>query len=86
MESGQRVASAAHPARQGNRRDPPRHRDLRPGIWALGLWRSEIVIDREHIPVDKRRAKGTHPNAAMRTDPVGASVVFYDTRVKLEKV
>jgi tetrathionate reductase subunit A len=64
------------------------------GHWAYGA--SEIVIDGQRIPADPRRAKGVHLNAAMRvdpllkntplTDPVGASVVFYDTRVKLEKV
>ena len=64
------------------------------GHWAYGA--SEIVIDGQRIPPDPRRAKGVHLNAAMRvdpllkntplTDPVGASVVFYETRVKLERV
>jgi tetrathionate reductase subunit A len=64
------------------------------GHWAYGA--SEIVIDGQRIPADPRRAKGAHLNAAMRidpllkntplTDPVGASVVFYDTKVALEKV
>jgi tetrathionate reductase subunit A len=63
------------------------------GHWAYGA--SDSVVDGKVVPGDERRAKGTHLNAAMRvdpilkntplTDPVGASVVFYDTLVKLVK-
>ncbi|HXG23489.1 MAG TPA: molybdopterin dinucleotide binding domain-containing protein, partial [Chthonomonadales bacterium] len=63
------------------------------GHWAYGA--SDAVVDGKVVPGDERRAKGTHLNAAMRvdpilkntplTDPVGASVVFYDTLVKLVK-
>ena len=63
------------------------------GHWAYGA--SDIVIDGQRIPADERRAKGAHLNAAMRidpglqntplSDPVGASVVFYETLVKLER-
>lgn len=64
------------------------------GHWAYGS--REIVIDGKKFPVDVRRGKGIHANAAMRTDPhlkntslqdlVGGSVSFYDTFVKLVKV
>lgn len=64
------------------------------GHWAYGG--GDMIIDGERIPADPRRRKGTHLNAAMRTDPVlqntaltdpvGASVVFYETQVRLEKV
>lgn len=64
------------------------------GHWAYGS--REISIDGKKLPVDKRRGAGIHANAAMRIDPhlrntclqdlVGASVSFYDTKVKLEKV
>lgn len=64
------------------------------GHWAYGA--SDLIIDGKRIPADERRAKGTHLNAAMRidpvlkntslSDPVGASVVFFETLVKLEKV
>lgn len=76
---------------------------LRPGVvgfalgyghWAYGA--SDVEIDGEKIPADKRRATGVHANAAMRTDThnpnttlrdlVGGSAVFYDTRVRLTKV
>ena len=63
------------------------------GHWAYGS--SDVEIDGEVIKGDERRAKGLHANAAMRTDTVnpntclsdtvGASAVFYDTRVKLVK-
>jgi anaerobic selenocysteine-containing dehydrogenase len=63
------------------------------GHWAAGS--SDIVIDGEVIKGDARRASGLHANAAMWTDPVlkntslfdpvGGSVSFYDTRVRLVK-
>lgn len=53
----------------------------------------DITIDGQVIKGDERRGKGIHANAAMRADPVvkntglqdmiGASIVFYDTQVKL---
>ncbi len=64
------------------------------GHWAYGA--NDIIIDGERIQADPQRARGTHLNAAMRTDPVlkntaltdqvGASVVFFETLVKLERV
>ncbi len=64
------------------------------GHWALGS--SDVVIDGKKIKGDARRATGVHANAAMRlddhvknmclVDPVGGSVSFYDTKVKLVKV
>lgn len=65
------------------------------GHWATGS--EDFVVDGETIEGDPRRAKGVHANAAMWTDsslrnntcmidPVGGSVSFYDTKVKLEKV
>lgn len=61
------------------------------GHWAYGS--EEIVIDGKTIPKDERRGRGIHANAAMRldpaldnttlSDPVGASVAFYDSMVKL---
>lgn len=64
------------------------------GHWATGS--SDMLIDGEVIKGDPRRAKGIHANAAMwvdpylkntcMIDPVGGSVSFYDTKVKLVKV
>lgn len=64
------------------------------GHWAYGS--QDVVIDGRTVRGDPRRGKGLHANAAMRTDPVlpntclsdpvGASAVFYDTRVRLLKV
>jgi anaerobic selenocysteine-containing dehydrogenase len=64
------------------------------GHWAAGS--SDIVVDGKKIKGDPRRATGVHANAAMRLDdylkntclldPVGGSVSFYDTKVKLTKV
>ncbi len=65
------------------------------GHWATGA--SDVEVNGEVIKGDPRRAKGVHANAAMWTDsslrhntcmidPVGGSVSFYDTKVKLEKV
>ncbi|MFN4179322.1 MAG: molybdopterin-dependent oxidoreductase [Armatimonadota bacterium] len=64
------------------------------GHWAYGS--SDIIIDGEVIKGDPRRAKGVHLNASMRvdpvlgntslSDPVGASVVFYETKVTLRKL
>jgi hypothetical protein len=55
-----------------------------------------VVIDGHRVPGDPRRATGIHANAAMWTDPalkntclldpVGGSVSFYDTVVRLEKM
>lgn len=64
------------------------------GHWAYGA--RTITIDGEEIKADPRRARGTHLNAAMQidpvikntslADPVGASVAFYDSMVKVVKV
>jgi anaerobic selenocysteine-containing dehydrogenase len=65
------------------------------GNWATGG--TDCVIDGKLIKGDKRRAAGIHANAAMWTDsslrnntclldPVGGSVSFYDTKVKLIKL
>lgn len=61
------------------------------GHWAYGS--ADIVIDGKVVKSDERRAKGIHANAAMRvdpalsntplSDPVGASVAFYDSMVKV---
>jgi len=63
------------------------------GHWAYGA--RDVVVDGRTIQGDPRRATGVHLNAAMRVDPylkntclvdpVGASAVFYDTRVKVAK-
>ena len=65
------------------------------GHWATGA--EDITVDGGIVKGDPRRARGVHANAAMWTDPslrhntcildpVGGSVSFYDTKVKLEKV
>ncbi len=64
------------------------------GHWATGA--SDIVIDQHVIRGEPRRTLGIHANAAMWTDPavkntcmfdpVGGSVSFYDTFVRLEPV
>ncbi len=65
------------------------------GLWATGS--EDVEIDGETVKGDSRRSKGIHANAAMWTDtslrnntcmfdPVGGSVSFYDTKVKLTKV
>jgi anaerobic selenocysteine-containing dehydrogenase len=64
------------------------------GHWATGASRFEI--DGHVIEGEDRRTKGIHANAAMWTDPtlrntcmfdpVGGSVSFYDTTVRLEPV
>ncbi len=62
------------------------------GHWATGA--VDVEIDGELIKGDPRRATGVHANAAMWTDPamrgntclvdpVGGSVSFYDTKVRL---
>jgi tetrathionate reductase subunit A len=61
------------------------------GHWANGS--ADMEIDGELIKGDPRRARGIHANAAMRLDdhlkntclldPVGGSVSFYDTKVKV---
>ena len=64
------------------------------GHWATGA--VDVTIDGNPIKGDPRRATGIHANAAMwvdpylkntcMLDPVGGSVSFYDTKVKLLKV
>lgn len=64
------------------------------GHWATGA--SSFEIDGHVIQGEERRTKGIHANAAMWTDPtikntclfdpVGGSVSFYDTTVRLELV
>ena len=64
------------------------------GHWATGS--VDVTIDGKVIKGDPRRATGIHANAAMwvdpylkntcMLDPVGGSVSFYDTKVKLIKV
>lgn len=64
------------------------------GNWANGS--RDIEIDGNVIKGDDRRGRGIHANAAMLLDPylkntclsdmAGGSAVFYDTKVKLEKV
>ena len=64
------------------------------GHWAYGA--SDIEINGKVVKGDPRRAAGVHANAAMRVDPVlkdvalsdltGSSVVFYETKVRLEPV
>jgi anaerobic selenocysteine-containing dehydrogenase len=61
------------------------------GHWASGA--SNVTIDGRVVKGDPRRRAGVHANAAFRTDPeltnttltdmVGASAVFYDTKVKV---
>ncbi len=61
------------------------------GHWATGA--SDVTINGRLIKGDPRRGTGINANAAMRTDPqmpntclsdiVGASAVFYDTKVKV---
>jgi tetrathionate reductase subunit A len=61
------------------------------GHWATGA--ADVYIDGAVIKGDARRAVGLHANAAMwvdpalkntcMVDPVGGSVSFYDTYVKL---
>jgi anaerobic selenocysteine-containing dehydrogenase len=64
------------------------------GHWATGS--ADVTIDGGLIKQDQRRAAGIHANAAMwidpvlkntcMVDPVGGSVSFYDTAVKLVRV
>ena len=64
------------------------------GHWANGS--SDVTVDGKKIKGDPRRATGVHANAAMRLDdylkntclldPVGGSVSFYDTKIRLVKV
>lgn len=65
------------------------------GHWATGA--EDIFVDGAVIKGDPRRRSGVHANAAMwidrsmgnntcLVDPVGGSVSFYDTNVRLEKV
>jgi len=64
------------------------------GHWAGGAL--DVVIDGRTVRGEARRARGIHANAAMWTDPtvtntclfdpVGGSVSFYDTHVRLEPV
>ncbi|KAB2948462.1 MAG: hypothetical protein MPEBLZ_01783 [Candidatus Methanoperedens nitroreducens] len=68
-------------------------------ILGFGNWANcsrGIEIDRNVIKGDERRGRSIHANAAMLLDPylkntclsdlAGGSAVFYDTKVKLEKV
>lgn len=64
------------------------------GHWATGA--GDITIDGIVVRGEERRRAGIHANAAMWTDPivintclsdpVGGSVSFYDTKVRLERV
>jgi anaerobic selenocysteine-containing dehydrogenase len=64
------------------------------GHWATGS--HDVTINGITIRGEKRRAAGIHANAAMwvdpilkntcMLDPVGGSVSFYDTSVRLEKL
>ncbi|MCC5834327.1 MAG: molybdopterin-dependent oxidoreductase [Opitutales bacterium] len=64
------------------------------GQWGNGA--SDMQVDGDVIRRDERRARGINANAVMTvdpflkntslSDPIGASVVFYDTRVRLEAV
>ncbi len=64
------------------------------GHWATGA--VDVTIDGKVVKGDPRRATGVHANAAMwvdphlkntcMLDPVGGSVSFYDTKVKLLKL
>jgi anaerobic selenocysteine-containing dehydrogenase len=64
------------------------------GHWAYGS--TDIFVDGLRIKGDPKRGRGLHANAAMRLDdylkntclldPVGGSVSFYDTMVRLVKV
>jgi hypothetical protein len=64
------------------------------GHWATGG--SDIIINGELIKGDARRAAGFHANSVMWVDPylkntcfidpVGGSVGFYDTFVKLVRI
>jgi anaerobic selenocysteine-containing dehydrogenase len=64
------------------------------GHWATGA--SDVTIDGKLIKGDPRRGTGVHLNAAMwidpylkntsLQDPVGGSVVFYDSKIRLIKV
>lgn len=64
------------------------------GHWAAGA--SDFVLDGRRVAGDPRRATGVHANAAMRLDdalkntclldPVGGSVSFYDSKIKLVRV
>jgi anaerobic selenocysteine-containing dehydrogenase len=64
------------------------------GHWATGA--ADVTIDGQTIKGEPRRATGVHANAAMWTDshvkntcmfdPIGGSVSFYDTHVRLEPV
>jgi anaerobic selenocysteine-containing dehydrogenase len=63
------------------------------GQWASGA--SDLVIDGVRVGGDGRRGGGFNANAAMWTDPhpgntpvcdpVGGSISFYDTKVRLER-
>ncbi len=64
------------------------------GHWATGA--ADVIVDGMTIKGEARRATGIHANAAMwvdpalkntcMLDPVGGSVSFYDTYVRLEPV
>ena len=64
------------------------------GHWATGA--NDVTIDGQVVKGEERRRAGVHANAAMwvdpalkntcMLDPVGGSVSFYDTQVKLVPV
>jgi len=64
------------------------------GHWASGS--SDVTVNGKLVKGDKRRAAPLHLNAAMQVDPVtknvtltdlvGGSAVFYDSKVKVQKV
>ena len=64
------------------------------GLWATGA--ADVIVDGKLVPGEQSRAAGIHANASMWTDPdipdtalfdpVGGSVSFYDTMVKLIKI
>jgi len=64
------------------------------GHWAVGS--TDVTIDGQVLRGDPKRAAGVHANAAIwvdphlkntsMIDPVGGSVSFYDTKVRLVKV
>jgi anaerobic selenocysteine-containing dehydrogenase len=63
------------------------------GHWAYGA--NDVSVDGQVVKGDSRRKRGVHANAALRVDPhlgdvclsdkIGASAVFYDTRVRFER-
>jgi len=55
------------------------------GHWATGA--ADVVIDGHVIQGEPRRATGSTPTRRCGlTNPVGGSVSFYDTHVRLEAI